>query len=427
MKKPIISLILIFFASALAVGFTVSYYNDIESSRDNILVAGTLDLQVDNQSYYNGHVCEGDTWQCEPWADRVVSFEQGEKKNGGTVPLERSNPSKALGQAENNDTFNFVSLGMGLGFGGELVLGFDNMILNGDGPDFEIIETSFGSPGCQAYPEKADIWVSQYGEVWDHLGEICLDASLDIDGGGMNLPWIKFVKIKDVSDPDDFSNGNADGYDVDGVRALHCGTYPDLAGQECDGTWNLTDLSDEKFFNFQDIKPGDQGKSIISLHVQENDGWACAIIDNMQNDDNGCEEPEANEGGDSTCGEGQGELAQNLYFFAWADDGDSFYEPDEGEMPLFTNVKGPASDVFDGKAYSIADSTTGAPLSASSTYYLGLAWCAGEMSVNQSTGNVSCDPAGMGNDCQGDSLTADLHFYTEQFRNNPNFVCEFQE
>ena len=61
---------------------------------------------------------------------------------------------------------------------------------------------------------------------------------------------------------------------------------------------------------------------------------------------------------------------------------------------------------------------------ASSTEYIGSAWCAGTQNVNPVTGVITCDGSTMGNDAQTDSLSADLIFYSEQVRNNPGFVCE---
>ena len=424
-KRILISLSIIGVVAVIGIGGTVAYYNDTETSQGNMFVAGSIDLKVDSASYYNGHICRNGFWECEPWADHIASFNQGTKNNGGAVPSERSNPTKALGEAENNDTYNFVSLGMG--FGGEIVLKFDNLILNETGNDIEIVETSFGSPDCAQYPERAKVWVSQDGIIWDEIGDVCVDGALDMDNGALQFAWAKYVKIKDTSNPADFG-GDADGYDVDGVRAIHCGTQPDLTGQVCDGSWNFANFEDQKFFNFVDIKPGDSGKNVISLHTFDNDAWACVIIDNLENNDNGCTEPEGlPEGVDTTCGDNEGELAQNLYFFAWTDDGDSLFEPDQGELPLFTNISGPASDVLDGKTYIIADSTTGQPLINCENYYIGLAWCAGDLFVNQTTGNITCDASGMGNDCQSDSLSADITFYAEQARHNPDFVCELPE
>ncbi len=163
----------------------------------------------------DGNLITGNT-PCEPWADSVMSFIQGKRKNGTPVVSERSDPTKALGTAQYNDTINFVSLG----FGGQLTLGFDNFIINGLGDDIEIVETSFGNPTDENYPEKVNVYASQDGSVWAFLGTATLDETMDL---GI-LPWAKFIKLVDVSPidspkfPDD-----TDGFDVDGIKALHCG------------------------------------------------------------------------------------------------------------------------------------------------------------------------------------------------------------
>ena len=75
-------------------------------------------------------------------------------------------------------------------------------------------------------------------------------------------------------------------------------------------SWQLKDLTIEKFFNFSDVKPGDDGEDTISLHVNNNDSWLCADVALTSNDDNGITEPEG-EDGDLTDGPGNGELASS--------------------------------------------------------------------------------------------------------------------
>ena len=43
-------------------------------------------------------------------------------------------------------------------------------------------------------------------------------------------------------------------------------------------SWALSPLLGKLFFNFSDIKPGDIGEDTISLHVNNNNAWACLII-----------------------------------------------------------------------------------------------------------------------------------------------------
>jgi len=206
--------------------------------------------------------------------------------------------------------------------------------------------------------------------------------------------------------------------------------YP-VEDSPCDGTWLATDLGAETFFNFGDIKPGDEGENTISLHIDNNDAWACVDVDITANDDMSSTEPELESGDQQdTTDLMDGELAQNIYFTAWADDGDNIWE--SGEPLLFSNQSGPASDVLGGKTYVLADSTTGNPLTGGETTNIGLAWCAGDMTltVNPTVGQpntIDCDGSAMGNNTQTDSLVASIAFRVEQSRNNENFVCGQQE
>lgn len=188
------------------------------------------------------------------------------------------------------------------------------------------------------------------------------------------------------------------------------------------GDWALTDLTGEKFFEFSDIKPGDFGEGTISMHVFNNDAWACLTIEKLVSADNSCTEPEKVAEGGNAC-DVEGELAQNLIFTAWADP--NCNNVWDGQEPLlFSNKKGPASDVLNGKTYALADSTTGnGPIRASQNQCIGIKWCAGSMEINETTGVIACDGSAMGNESQTDSLTADVRFYVEQERNNPNFQC----
>lgn len=200
--------------------------------------------------------------------------------------------------------------------------------------------------------------------------------------------------------------------------------YP-VPGTPCDGSWRLTDLGNgvQKFWNFSDIKPGDEGENTISLHIDSNPAWACVDLNLTKNDDVSSVEPELSAGDtQNTDSIFDGELAQNIKFAAWADDGDNIWEVNE--PLLFSNQSGPASDVLGGKTYKLADSTIGTPLPGGSTSYIGLAWCAGTQTVNMGSTTITCDGAGMGNNTQTDSMVADVTFRVEQARNNPNFVCK---
>ena len=183
------------------------------------------------------NICEAG----DEWADGVESFGQGLRSDGSAVAAERSDASEALGVAENDDTVNFVSLGIG----GTLVLSFDNLIENGAGDDIAVTETSYGSPSCEAYPERVRVFASQTGDTddWTELGTGCLDATFDLGA----LPWAKYVKLVDITDPENF-DGVVDGYDVDGVRALYCMNLSE--------SFQMAETDGNGEFCFVDLEPG---------------------------------------------------------------------------------------------------------------------------------------------------------------------------
>jgi len=206
-------------------------------------------------------------------------------------------------------------------------------------------------------------------------------------------------------------------------------------------TWTLRDLTIERFFDFDDLKPGDMGEDTISLHVNNNDSWLCADVTLTSNDDNNLTEPEE-EDGDHTGGVSEGDLADAVNFIWWADDGDNVLEGGENVLP-----SGPLGvlDIDQSMTIALSDSQGniwGDPgaLPGDSVRYVGKAWCFGEITqtpVEQDnegkTGNngplsergtgFTCDGENEDNQTQTDSMTADVAFRAVQSRNNGAFVC----
>lgn len=207
-------------------------------------------------------------------------------------------------------------------------------------------------------------------------------------------------------------------------------------------TWQLKDLtSTELFFNFLDIKPGDEGEDTISIHVDDNNAWACMDMTLTKDDDVDCTEPESSE--DPNCNIPNpepnvdlfdGELGSLLNFIFWTDDGDNVFETDE---PIIAS--GAAESVLNSSivlADSVENNVGGAPgdpLFGTETYYIGKAWCFGTLTQNplpQGAGNpiintgVLCDGSGLNSASQTDSVMADLSFSAVQHRNNPSFTCD---
>lgn len=219
--------------------------------------------------------------------------------------------------------------------------------------------------------------------------------------------------------------------DVDGKLVASSGT-----------SWDLSDLTGQLFFNFNDLKPGDVGEDTISLHVNSNDAWACMNVNITDTPENEQTEPEADD--DDTDGVHEGELQEQLNFVFWADDGDNVLETDEAERII---AEGTAEELFDGTNFALADSQNtnlwgqGGPLQGDSeiTYHVGKAWCFGELTKSPVTqdqlgktgGNgpldrgtgISCNGAG-DNSAQTDGILADVTFSAIQSRNNSSFVCE---
>ncbi len=208
-------------------------------------------------------------------------------------------------------------------------------------------------------------------------------------------------------------------------------------------TWTFRDLTqNDLFFNFDDIKPGDEGEDTISIHVEDNDAWACMEMTLTKDDDASCTEPEKID--DPNCGvpdpepnanNFDGELGSLLNFVFWTDDGDNVLEAHENII-----ASGSAKNVLD-SSIVLADSlknnvggVIGSPLTGGQTYHIGKAWCFGILTPNPVAGNLGispivdsgilCDGSSLNNASQTDSLMADISFMAVQARNNPNFTCE---
>src|SRR3989344_1156896 len=102
-------------------------------------------------------------------------------------------------------------------------------------------------------------------------------------------------------------------------------------GPNPNNSWNLSDLTNQLFFSFDDLKPGDYGEDTISLHVQNN-AWACMALDLTGTPENGVNEPEA-DFPDLTVRSEEGELQNYLSFLFWNDDGDNVLETGETVIP----------------------------------------------------------------------------------------------
>lgn len=219
-----------------------------------------------------------------------------------------------------------------------------------------------------------------------------------------------------------------------------------------DTTFSLRDLTIEKFFNFSDAKPNDYGEDTIGVRVELEDTFLCANVTLTSNNENGCNEPEGLvDASCSTPGVGEGELADQIEFMWWADDGDNVFESDETIIS-----EGPIGALTVGVPLTLplADSNTniwtgvGGALPVGSELSIGKAWCFGEITPqallqdgsdnlrNPSLDNDLVDGAGrpedggfvcegevLNNESQTDSLTADISFNAVQAFGNDGYLC----
>lgn len=184
-------------------------------------------------------------------------------------------------------------------------------------------------------------------------------------------------------------------------------------------SWELKDLVPgvDKFFNFDDIKPGDTGEHTISLHVTGSPAYICLDFNNLYDDENGTNEPESLV--DFVPG---GELSSAIEFFGWRDDGDNVFEI--GERPLFGTSTQSAKDLFSTTTYPLADASTEEVFEEGETYYVGITWCAGDLEVDLATAGITCDPLVMGNEYQTDLFSVDISLRAVEAGAFTNYLCE---
>src|SRR3989344_4021943 len=214
-------------------------------------------------------------------------------------------------------------------------------------------------------------------------------------------------------------------------------------------TFGPSDLDDGKLFlDFRDMKPDDEGEDTISLHVIDNDAWLCMDMSLSTNDDISSNEPELDTADtpEDANNSWDGELRDLVEMVWWVDDGDNVLE--EGET-ILSNGAQSVTDLFgEDKTFSadLADSTTNVwtgeagPVTGSETYYLGKAFCYGDMTLapvlqdglgtdgplapDRVATGFTCSGTGLGNESQTDVLTMDIAFSAVQARHNPNYTCD---
>jgi len=208
-------------------------------------------------------------------------------------------------------------------------------------------------------------------------------------------------------------------------------------GQFNDETsWSLTNIDDQLFFYFEDVKPGDWGEDTISLHVDDNDSWLCMDVQVASSSENGINNPEAKDG-DVSDGPNGGELHESINFIYWADDGDNVLEDNESASVSTSIFTASSTIILSDSSLNIWSAST-TPLSPDDTLFIGTGWCFGLLLQNpaQQDGLIDgsgnnptidpgfiCDGSLESNRTQTDSLVINVSFKAIQSRNNAFFLC----
>ena len=181
--------------------------------------------------------------------------------------------------------------------------------------------------------------------------------------------------------------------------------------------WQEKDLGvGDTFFKFDDVKPGDFGTDVISLHVYDNDAYACLLVGDKDDQENSLLAPEIAATDAVGVGNptGKGELSNFLNVFTWGDDGDVFMNQAKAHWVVTALI------AHEHHEYGLIKS---AALGCNyDKEYWSRVVCR-NMTANPTTGVITCDGNGMGNIAQSDSFVASLTAYAEQVRNNPTFRC----
>lgn len=437
MKKILLSLGTIALVGVAVVGGTGAFFQDTETSTGNIFVAGAIDLKVDHTyAEYNGERCD----DCVEGSSELIvngGFETPALSTGqwavypdGTLTSWEVTGGSGL-EIQNNAA--------GAPHGGNQLAELDS---HTPGSSTSGIEQTVSTVPGQQY--RLSFWHSprpNNGPDTDNAiqldvlvtsvsGVLVTDTIGQPSYSGSGTVWTQYtyefialdtettVRFTDDGSQTDTLGGYLD--DVS-MRTLDCSdTF--THGGTCT-LWSETDLTDEVFWNFTDVKPGDNGTSVISLHVYDNDAYTCLFPGEIVDDENGVLDPEltALPVNDTTDdGVGFGELSGELEFFAWHDvDGDNQYDGADNE-PVLVKAGTPFNQI---QTEIVQMSLVGgAPIDL-----VGMSWCAGAQAGPQATGDtdpISCDGNGMGNIAQSDKVIADFVAYAVQQRNNSGFSCQ---
>ena len=414
MKKSILSLFMIAAVGAAVIGATTAFFSDVEESKGNIFTAGSIDLKVDHTAQaYNGVDCKTCSVLLTSDPTNMVAA-----KNGAPFavpyPAVFLNPIHPAWTAQNEPSL--------LAAGAKWI--WEQNPVKAEDTTVDVtytFEKTFewwgpitGTDLAMAvgHDNTVDVYLNGtligqgtniYGFQQENMLHIPAANIISNTAQGLNV--LKFVVMNKGQ-----ANGNPsinpagliykfeiNGNCEDDYFKTHC------------RLWGLKDLAaGDKFWNFEDIKPGDWGNNKISLHVYDNDAWVCLYAANQEDIENDLTDPETKAPVPDTTPE-IGELSKYLRVIVWHDvNEDGMHQISE---PI----------LYDGLLSGLM--TEKLALATAGTSYLGMEWCAGVQAIDGTSGAITCDGSGNQDDAQTDAFLADLVFYAVQQRHNPDFSC----
>lgn len=146
-------------------------------------------------------VCQGaPSLNLDPWIDEVVSFDQ---PTGSDFYYSSNDPANALGST--------LGTTVSVDIPEVLVLAFtDNLAIDGAGNDIHVYQWVAGDSGINIYG-------SENNNDYVFLGYTVGDIEFDL-ASYAELDYVKYMKFVGYD-----NGGTAPGYDLDAVKALHCG------------------------------------------------------------------------------------------------------------------------------------------------------------------------------------------------------------
>jgi predicted ribosomally synthesized peptide with SipW-like signal peptide len=212
-----------------------------------------------------------------------------------------------------------------------------------------------------------------------------------------------------------FPDGNGDDIQ-DEIRtrqeiATDAGLPVDSPSVETTFREQFADVPDDRaapLIELTDLKPGDEGELTFSLHLFDNPGYIWIGSSAQSSAENGFTEPELDDpdevDSETTPPESRdGDLIDRIEATLWYDDGDN--QQEDGETTVLSGTLRTVLCRLNAGIALDADPSTGARdcFEGDTTRYLGLRWSL---------------PVDHANEVQGDSVTFDLGFATEQCRHN---------